>query len=62
MPAIIYDFKAIGSALRKQRVDDWWQPEKPEPEPTLQKTAERITADLDAWHDPFGQVYWPRNY
>jgi hypothetical protein len=33
MPAIIYDFKAIGGALRKQRIDDWWQPAKPEPEP-----------------------------
>ena len=52
MPAIIYDFKAIGGALRKQRIDDWWQPEKPEPESALQKTAERITADLNAWHDP----------
>ena len=26
MPAIIYDFKAIGAKLRKQRIDDWWQP------------------------------------
>jgi len=24
--AIIYDFKDIGGALRKQRIDDWWQP------------------------------------
>ena len=31
--AIIYDFKAVGGALRKQRIDDWWQPAKPEPEP-----------------------------
>jgi hypothetical protein len=23
--AIIYDFKAIGGALRKRRTDDWWQ-------------------------------------
>jgi hypothetical protein len=27
VPAIIYDFRAIGGALRKQRIDDWWQPE-----------------------------------
>ena len=33
MPAIIYDFKTIGRALRGQRIDDWWQPAKPEPEP-----------------------------
>jgi hypothetical protein len=26
VPAIIYDFKAIGAKLRKQRIDDWWQP------------------------------------
>jgi hypothetical protein len=25
MSAIIYDFKSIGGALRKQRIDDWWQ-------------------------------------
>jgi len=33
MSAIIYDFKVIGATLRKQRLDDWWQPAKPEPEP-----------------------------
>jgi hypothetical protein len=33
VPAIIYDFKAIGGALRRQRLDDWWQPAKPEPKP-----------------------------
>ena len=48
MPAIIFDFKAIGGALRKQRIDDWWQPAKPEPEP---KAAEPITSD--DWCDPF---------
>jgi hypothetical protein len=26
--AIIYDFEAIGGALRKQHIDDWWQPAK----------------------------------
>jgi hypothetical protein len=55
---IIYDFKAIGGALRKQRIDDSWQPAKPEPAP---KAAEPV-ADSDAWYDPFAQVYWPRNY
>jgi hypothetical protein len=54
MPAIIYDFKAIGGALRKQRIDDWWQPAKPKPEPAAQKAAQKITADLDAAFDPFG--------
>jgi hypothetical protein len=33
MSEIIYDFKAIGGTLRRQRLDDWWQPAKPEPEP-----------------------------
>jgi hypothetical protein len=33
MSAIVYDFKVIGATLRRQRLDDWWQPAKPEPEP-----------------------------
>ena len=33
MSEIIYDFRAIGGTLRRQRLDDWWQPAKPEPEP-----------------------------
>jgi hypothetical protein len=33
MPAIIYDFRAIGEALRKQRVDDWWQNPSPRRRP-----------------------------
>jgi len=33
MPAMIYDFRAIGGTLRRQRLDDWWQPAKLEPEP-----------------------------
>jgi hypothetical protein len=37
MSAIIYDFKAISAKLRKQRIDDWWQPIKPEPEPQAAK-------------------------
>jgi hypothetical protein len=57
VPAIIYDFRAIGEALRKQRIDDWWQPAKPDPEP---KAAE--LANNGALYDPFAQVYWPRNY
>ena len=47
MAAIIYDFKAIGGALRKQRIDDWWQPAKPEP-----KAVEPITSDAEAWSRP----------
>jgi hypothetical protein len=37
MSAIIYDFKALSAKLRKQRIDDWWQPWKPEPEPKAAK-------------------------
>ena len=33
MSEIIYDFRAIGGTFRRQRLDDWWQPAKPEPEP-----------------------------
>ena len=68
MPAIIYDFKAIGGALRKQRIDDWWRPAKSEPEPKghegagqyerplMRKFARRSTEDL---HDPFaGHGVW----
>ena len=33
MPAMIYDFRAIGGTLRRQRLDDWWQPAKLEAEP-----------------------------
>jgi hypothetical protein len=57
VPAIIYDFRAFGEALRKQRIDDWWQPAKPDPEPKAAGPANN-----DAWCDPFAQVYWPRNY
>jgi hypothetical protein len=32
VPAIVYDFPTIGEALRKQCIDDWWQPATPEPE------------------------------
>jgi hypothetical protein len=38
MSAIIYDFKAIGGLLRRQRLDDWWQPAKPESEPQAVKS------------------------
>jgi hypothetical protein len=50
--AIIYDFKAIGGALRKRHIDDWWQPAKSEPEP---KVAEPFSND---WFDPFGRFNW----
>jgi len=53
MSAIIYDFKAIGAALRKQRIDDWWQAANPEPEP---KVTEPI-ASKD-WFDPFSGFNW----
>jgi hypothetical protein len=45
--AIVYDFKAIGGTLLKQRIDDWWKAAKPEPEP---KAAEPMVDD--AWSDP----------
>jgi hypothetical protein len=32
MSAIIYDFKVLSAKLRKQRIDDWCQPCRPEPE------------------------------
>jgi hypothetical protein len=54
VPAIIYDFRAIGGALRKQRIDDWWQPAKPEP-----KAAEPVQPFLrSGWCDvdAFGGV------
>jgi hypothetical protein len=53
VPAIIYAFRAIGEALRKQRIDDWWQPAKPEPEPSWQEAAEQVAAG-DWMLDPFG--------
>jgi len=37
MPAIIYDFKAFSAKLRKQRINDWSQPWRPEPEPQIAK-------------------------
>jgi len=39
LTAIIYDFKAIGGALRKQRIDNWWQPKKDEPAPKAPEPA-----------------------
>jgi hypothetical protein len=51
--AIIYDFKAIGGTLRKQRIDDWWQPARPEPEP---KATEPIASE--DWFDPFKTFKW----
>jgi hypothetical protein len=37
MSAIIYDFKALSAKLRKQGIDDWRRPWKPEPEPHVAK-------------------------
>jgi hypothetical protein len=56
VPAIIYDFKAVGRTLRKQRIDDWWQPAKPEPAPKWQEAAEQVAAG--DWFDPFGNPFW----
>jgi hypothetical protein len=57
VPAIIYDFKAIGGRLRKQRIDDWWQPAQPELEPEPVKPMTH-----DVWCDPFGWASWPESY
>jgi hypothetical protein len=46
MCEIIYDFRAIGGTLRKQRLDDWWQPAKLEPEP---KSAELRPDQNEVW-------------
>jgi hypothetical protein len=43
VPALIYDFKAIGAALHKQRIDDWWQPAKPELESARNRLAKKIS-------------------
>lgn len=37
MSAIIYDFTVLGAKLRKQSIDDWWQPWRPEPEAQFAK-------------------------
>jgi hypothetical protein len=49
--AIIYDFKTIGGALRKQRIDDWWQPARPKSEP---EAAESIASE--DWFDPLADL------
>lgn len=46
MSAIIYDFKALSAKLHKERIDDWWQPWKPEPEPQVDK---RSPDQIEAW-------------
>jgi hypothetical protein len=46
MSAIIYDFKAIGAKLRRQRLDDWWEPAKPQPEP---KATEPLLDEHEYW-------------
>ena len=35
MSEIIYDFRAINETLRRQRLDDWWEPAKLEPDPQV---------------------------
>jgi hypothetical protein len=46
MSEIIYDFRTIGATLRKRRLDDWWQPAKPDPEP---KSAEPRLDQKEVW-------------
>jgi hypothetical protein len=46
MSEIIYDFRTIGATLRKRRLDDWWQPAKPGPEP---KSAEPRLDQKEVW-------------
>jgi hypothetical protein len=53
MSAIIHDFNAIGGALRKPRIDDWWQPQKSKPEP---KANEPIASEH--LFDPFSRFNW----
>jgi hypothetical protein len=45
---MFYAFRAIGAKLRKQPIDDWWQPAKPEPKDDQQ--AGRHSEEL---HDTF---------
>jgi hypothetical protein len=45
---MFYAFRAIGDKLRKQRIDDWWQPAKPKPKDDQQ--AGRHSEEL---HDTF---------
>jgi hypothetical protein len=47
---MFYAFRAIGAKLRKQRIDDWWQPAKSEPEPKDDQRAGRHSEEL---HDTF---------
>jgi len=53
MSEIIYDFRAIGAMLRKQRLDDWWQPAKPEPEP---KSADLRLDQKEEWRRCIEQI------
>ena len=43
MSEIIYDFRAIGGKLRRQRLCDWWQPAELEPEPQAAEPRESET-------------------
>jgi hypothetical protein len=53
VPAIVYDFKAIGGALRRQWLDDWWQPAKPEPMIyDFKAIGEKLRKEVDDWGSP----------
>jgi hypothetical protein len=45
MAEIMYDFREIGATLRMQRLDDWWQPAKSEPEPQLDQNEIRSVVE-----------------
>jgi hypothetical protein len=53
MSEIIYDFKAIGAKLRKQGIDDWWQPAKHEPMIyDFKAIGEKLRKEVDDWGSP----------
>jgi hypothetical protein len=53
MSEIIYDFKAIGAKLRKQGIDNWWQPAKPEPMIyDFKAIGEKLRKEVDDWGTP----------
>jgi hypothetical protein len=58
VPAIIYDFKAIGGTLRKGRLDDWWKLAKPKPGSKADLRGNMLCREFEGRlsrdsHDPF---------